>query len=123
MKLKMLGLAIALFMGTTGAFATETSGKFQVNGKCGMCEKHIEKAALAVDGVVGADWNKETKEMSVVWDDSKTNVHMVQMAIAKVGHDTGMHKASDEAYSKLPSCCQYDRSSLEVEEMPMKHMQ
>jgi len=28
-----------------------------------MCEKRIEKAALGVDGVSIADWNKETKQL------------------------------------------------------------
>ena len=32
------------------------------------------------------------------------------MAIAKAGHDTDMHKAKDEVYNELPSCCKYDRT-------------
>jgi hypothetical protein len=31
------------------------------------------------------------------------------MAIANSGHDTKMHKASDEVYDKLPGCCKYER--------------
>ena len=31
------------------------------------------------------------------------------MAIAKVEHDTDMHKATDEVYDNLPGCCKYER--------------
>lgn len=33
----------------------------------------------------------------------------IQKAIAKVGHDAGKHKASDEVYDRLPGCCKYER--------------
>ena len=63
-----------------------------------------------MEGVSKADWNKDTKMMDLVMDDSKTDVMQVETAIAKAGYDTPMQKASDEAYGKLPGCCQYDRS-------------
>jgi len=72
-------------------------------------------AALAVDGVSKADWNKETKMMEVTLNDSKTDVHKVEVAIAKVGHDTPKHKATTEVYNELPGCCKYDRTVEEKE--------
>ena len=42
------------------------------------------------------------------------------MAVAKVGHDTDMHKATDEAYNKLPSCCKYDRTAEKANEPAKK---
>jgi len=86
-----------------------------VKGNCGMCEKRIEKAANSVDGVQSADWNKESKMMEVKFDDAKTDVHKVHMAIAKVGHDTEMHKAKDSVYNDLPGCCKYDRAVEKAE--------
>ena len=94
-------------MGTGSLFAQSKTEKFKVFSNCSMCEKTIEKAANAVEGVTSADWNKETKMMEVTFDESKTNEHKVHMAIAKVGYDTKMHKADDKIYKKLPSCCQY----------------
>lgn len=105
------------FMGTISVFAASKTEKFKVYGNCGMCEKRIETAAKSVDGVTSADWDKETKMIKVVFDDSKTDVHKVHMAIAKVGHDTEMHKATDEAYNKLPGCCQYERSKTKGMDM------
>jgi periplasmic mercuric ion binding protein len=109
MKTKVLSLTILFLLGAFTVFAGNKTEKFKVKGNCGMCEKRIEKAAMLVDGVSKADWNKETKMMAVVLDDEKTNVHKVHMAIAKAGHDTEMHKAKDEVYDKLPGCCKYDR--------------
>lgn len=110
MKTKVLSLVVMFVFGTFMVFAGNKTEKFKVKGNCGMCEKRIEKAALSVDGVSKADWDKETKKMAVVFDDSKTDVHKVHMAIAKAGHDTKMHKAKDEVYNKLPGCCKYDRA-------------
>ena len=121
MKTKIVSL-IALFMlGAISVFAGNKTEKFKVYGNCGSCESRIESAAKSVDGVSKADWNKETKMMEVTFDDSKTDVHKVHMAIAKAGHDTQMHKATDEAYNKLPGCCKYDRSSLKSVEKCMKN--
>ncbi|MFO7790945.1 MAG: heavy-metal-associated domain-containing protein [Bacteroidales bacterium] len=66
----------------------------------------IEKAAKSVDGVTEADWNRETEMLELSYDESKTSVNKVQMAIAEVGHDTPMHKANDDVYDALPGCCQ-----------------
>jgi copper chaperone CopZ len=76
-----------------------------------MCEKRIEKAASAVEGVSKADWNKETKQLEVTFDDTKTTLDKVEVAIAKAGHDTPHHKAKNEVYNELPDCCNYDRTS------------
>ncbi len=108
-------------LGTFTVFAGEKTEKFKVKGNCGMCEKRIEKAANSVDGVSAADWNKESKMIEVKFDDSKTDVHKVQMAIANVGHDTEMHKSKDEVYKELPSCCKYDRSGKKKEQSHEGH--
>ena len=110
MKTKVFSLVVLFVLGILTVYAGEKTEKFTVKGNCGMCEKRIEKAALSVDGVSKADWNKETKKIEVTFDDSKTNVYKVHMAIAKAGHDTDMHKAKDEVYNELPGCCKYDRA-------------
>lgn len=116
MKTKaMFTMTVIAFLGITTVFGQSKTEKFKVYGNCGMCETRIEKAANSVDGVSSADWDKETKMIEVNLDESKTNVHKVHMAIAKVGHDTEMHKAKDEVYNKLPGCCKYDRPDAEME--------
>lgn len=115
-KMKVLSLIATMFIVSTFTlFAGTRIDKFNVAGKCDMCKSRIEKAALAVEGVSNATWNKETQVMVVAFDETKTDVHKIQMAIAKVGHDTEMHKAKDEDYNKLEGCCRYDRSGTKIE--------
>lgn len=121
MKTKVAMLAILMMMGTGSVFAKIKAEKFLVNGKCEMCEKRIEMAALSLEGVSKAEWNKETKEIEVTLNDAKTSLQNVQEAIAKVGHDTETVKATDEAYNGLPACCKYDRAVLKAPVKPMKY--
>jgi mercuric ion binding protein len=109
MKTKVLSLVALFMLGAASIFAGNKTEKIDVKGNCGMCEKRIEKAAMSVDGVSKADWNKETKKLEVTFDDSKTNTDKIEVAVAKVGHDTPNHKASDDVYKSLPDCCHYDR--------------
>ncbi len=121
MTTKVLSLAGMFLMGTLTVFAQAKTEKFKVKGNCGMCETRIEKAALSVEGVSKADWDKETKQLEVVFDDTKTDLDKVEVAIAKVGHDTPKHKASTEVYDKLPGCCKYDRSEMRMEHSSEGH--
>jgi copper chaperone CopZ len=98
-------------LGISNVNAATKSEKFKVSGNCGMCEKRIEKAALGVVGVSKADWNKDTKEMVVDFDASKTSLDKIEVAIAKVGHDTPLQKADAKTYESLPACCKYERSA------------
>ena len=121
MKTKVLSLVALFTIGAFTVFAGDKTEKIEVKGNCGMCEKRIEKAALAVDGVSKAEWNKETKQMELVFDDSKTNLDKIEVAISKVGHDTPHHKASDEVYNELPGCCKYDRTEEKKEDSHEGH--
>ena len=80
-----------------------------VAGNCGMCEARITKAAKGVNGVSDISWNKDTKMMKVSFDGGTTNLSEIEIAIAKVGHDTKNHKAKEVVYDELPACCHYER--------------
>jgi copper chaperone CopZ len=116
MKKKVLSLVVLFLIGAMSVFAQSKTEKFKVYGNCGMCENRIEKAAKSIDDITVADWNQETKMLELTYDESKTNIHKVHIAIAKVGHDTDMHKAKDEVYNNLPGCCKYDRPKEVKEE-------
>ena len=88
--------------------ASTKTESIKVWGNCSMCKAHIEKAAK-VDGVTKANWNKETKMLSLVYDHSKISGDDIQKKIAAVGYDTEKFKGDDKAYAKLPGCCKYDR--------------
>ena len=90
---------------------TPTTVTFKVSGNCSTCKKHIETAAR-IPGVVKADWNKDTKVMTLVYDPAKVSPDDVQKRIAAVGYDTPKYRGDDKAYDKLDECCQYDRVKL-----------
>mgnify|MGYP001266296458 CR=1 FL=1 len=109
MKTKILSLFALLMLGVVSVFAANKTEKIEIKGNCEMCESRIEKAASAVEGVSKADWDKTTKKLKITFDDAVTSTDKIELAIAKVGHDTPKHKASKEVYDKLPDCCKYDR--------------
>jgi Cu(I)/Ag(I) efflux system membrane fusion protein len=78
-----------------------------IKGSCEMCKKRIEKAAKDVEGVTFAEWHLEGQEMHLHFDTNKTSLKAVSEAIAKIGYDTELDKAPDEAYNALPDCCKY----------------
>ncbi len=97
-----------------------------VYGNCGMCKKRIEKAALSVDGVKEANWDVETKVLSVKFSDitfgkNGYSIDNVSLKIAEAGHDTQFNKASKDAYDALPGCCQYERPESKKEEHNHNH--
>lgn len=80
----------------------------KVLGSCDMCKARIEKAAK-IDGVNKAEWNKETKILTLVYNPSVTTGEAVQKKIAAAGHDTEKFRADDKVYNSLPACCHYER--------------
>ncbi len=112
MKTKMLSFVAMFMFGALTLFAENATESFEVKGgDCAECKTHIEQAALGVDGVLQATWNVKTKQIEVVFDDTKTSVDAIETAIAKGGNDTANHKAKDEDADKLPDCCKYEREN------------
>lgn len=97
-------LAIAL---CTHAQNTNT---IKVSGNCGMCKKHIEKAALEA-GATTANWDKVSKIITFSFDPAKSSNEKIETSIAAAGYDTEHKQASEAAYKKLDECCQYDRKT------------
>lgn len=103
-KVEMAGGDSAMTKGN--AMKTTT---VKVAGNCDMCKARIEKAAGNIDGVGTAAWNKDTKMMEVSFDPVKTNLMVIEKAIAEKGHDTQNHQAHTDDYGNLPGCCHYER--------------
>ena len=100
--------SVIAFISGTAIAQEETSKTVKVWGDCGMCEEKIEKAAR-LDGVVSAEWNADTWELSLTYNPELVNAEAVQKAIAAAGYDTEAFRGNDEAYNALPKCCQYPR--------------
>ena len=85
---------------------TETS--FGVKGNCKMCKKTIETSALNLDGVHKAEWDVQSKQIDLVYDDQLVELMTIHNAIASSGYATDLVDLNQEAYDNLPLCCKYD---------------
>jgi periplasmic mercuric ion binding protein len=90
------------------AAGTQKTEAIKVWGTCNMCKARIEKAAK-VEGVVKAEWNKDTKILNLVYNPSIISSDAIQKKIAAVGHDTEKYRADDQVYNSLDACCHYER--------------
>jgi mercuric ion binding protein len=81
---------------------------FKVWGNCEMCKETIE-GSLKLNGISKADWNTESKMITVIYDSAKISLDQIQKNISSVGYDTDKYKGDDKAYKELADCCQYDR--------------
>ena len=82
---------------------------FKVWGKCDMCKTLIEKTVKSIEGIKTARWNVVNGKMKVKFNPEKTTLEKIHKAIADVGYDTELFKATDESYNNLHHCCKYER--------------
>lgn len=112
--MKNLFLGMLLIFVTLSTQAQNKKNKnakytIDVNGNCEQCQRRIQKAAFSVEGVKTANWSIATHKLDLTLNEEKTSIAQVKKAIAKVGHDAGEVRATDETYENLHHCCQYVR--------------
>ncbi len=113
-------ITIVLLLIGTVSFAQNKNAKasFEVDGVCGMCKARIEKACLNTKGVKFAQWNIDTHELKLIFDERKTNTSLIRTSILEAGHDVEEKKATDEAYASVHACCQYRDEDIKKEHNP-----
>ncbi len=109
-SLQFIASFIFLFVFSLSTYAQTKSASFKVWGNCGMCKKTIEGAAKN-NGASYANWNVDTKMMTVNYASTETSVDKIQKGIADAGYDNVNYTGSDEAYNELHECCKYDRKN------------
>lgn len=72
---------------------------------CDMCAHNIEQAAGKVEGVESVAVDLEKKVAKVSYNADKTNVAMIEDAIAASGYAANDKAADETAYEELPDCC------------------
>ena len=110
-------VTIALMLIATTTFAQNKNAKasMEVDGVCGMCKARIEKACLNTKGVKWADWNVDTHELKLIFDERKTDTSAIKKVVLGAGHDVGDEKAPDEAYAKVHTCSKYRDEDVKEE--------
>lgn len=80
--------------------------EIRVFGNCDQCKERIE-TALVRPGVKTAEWDKQSKMLTVVYRSDKVSEVQIHEWIAEAGHDTKKTKAENAKYETLPGCCKY----------------
>ncbi len=104
-------MAVVGLLSTTISQAQIKNAKTEtvkVNGDCGMCETTIEKVGNKKKQYK-TEWDADTKLAIITYDTKKTSLDAILKNIALSGYDNVKYLAPDEAYYKLPDCCQYKR--------------
>ena len=117
-SINIIAVFIFLFAAISSTAQSKTSGKqtavktsvFKVWGNCGMCKETIEGAAKS-SGASFAQWNKDSKMLTVKYAAAKTSDDKIQQSIADAGYDNEKYTAPAEAYNGLHECCKYDRKT------------
>lgn len=107
--MKKIALVSGVMLASLLVLAGKSVETAKVYGNCGMCKNRIEKAAKEA-GAKTAEWNKETKVLTVEFKSGKASMEDILKKIAAVGHDSESFKTTEEVYNKLPGCCKYDRT-------------
>lgn len=102
-------LFVLMIVATATMYGQDKNAKavVEVDGVCGMCKQRIERASYKTVGVKSAVWNMETHELSLIYDERKTDLTTIQQNIADAGHDTYDITATEEAYNSVHACCRY----------------
>ncbi len=77
-------------------------------GSCDIAKMKIDSAAK-LKGVEKADWNKETKLLTLRYDSTKVSLDNILMNVATAGFDNERYFADDYMYERLPDSCKYER--------------
>ncbi len=105
---KIIVIGLFLFIGMNlSAQNKNAKATIEVDGVCMMCKERIEKASIKTKGVKSAVWDVQTHELSLIYNEQKTDLTTIQEGIAAVGHDTQEIIATDEAYNSVHPCCKY----------------
>ena len=71
-----------------------------------MCKTRIEDIAYAIKGVKWAEWDIESKHLTVKFEQD-INDDKLAKSLSNGGHDNWIYTAKDKDYNKLHSCCKY----------------
>lgn len=127
----MATVVLLSFTACEAQIKNATAATVKIYGNCDMCKETIEKAGN-IKKLSKVDWDTDTKMATLSYDAQKTNPDEVLKRIALAGYDSDKFLAPDDAYSKLPECCQYKREAKQTAvaeihanhpEMPKPEMQ
>lgn len=80
--------------------------KIKTSAECENCKERLEMELGRTKGVKSATVDLTTKEVTVIYNSTKTNPDKIRTVIANIGYDADSVKANNRAQKRLPDCCQ-----------------
>ncbi|MFM7015664.1 MAG: heavy-metal-associated domain-containing protein [Bacteroidota bacterium] len=88
-----------------GLQAQVIEAKIKTSGQCEHCKETLEKNLRFEKGVKKVTFDIESQVVSVKFDQAKTSIKNIQVAITKLGYDADSLHADTKAYERLNACC------------------
>lgn len=107
MKLQLTMIALFMMLGAAwGQKAPKTQTiVIHTSAECDECEVRLEEGLNFAKGVVFAEFDLESRNVTVKYSTKKTSPEELRKIINSLGYDADDTKADPVAYEKLPSCC------------------
>lgn len=108
MKNFLITLMVPVLLLLFSCKSNEVETQVHVWGVCDLAKQKIDSAAK-LSGVVAAEWDKETRLLTLRFDTTKISLDNILKSVAMAGFDNERYFADDYAYEKLPDNCKYER--------------
>lgn len=73
---------------------------------CDDCKERIEKELNYTKGVVYSELDVATKQVTIKYKTKIVSEQELKQVISNLGYDAGDLKRNEDAFNKLPKCCQ-----------------
>ena len=87
-------LLILMMAATLGVYAKNVTQQILVKGECDMCKDKIEKA-LDISGISFAEWDVESKMLTVRYNNRKISEDQIHETISNLGYATDKLAANE----------------------------
>lgn len=115
MNLKTIGLiallAVLLFI-TARALADVKTERIKIKLDKTSIEK-VEEVSGSIKGVIQTQWDEETGELEIVFEEDKTSLQQIEQTISEAGFDTPNYKASKEDAKRVSEEFKENKTSEE----------
>ncbi len=102
---KLIGLIALILISCSGIKAQIIEAQIKTSGQCEHCKETLEKNLRFEKGVKKVEFNIESHIIKVKFDQAKTTIKNIQIAITKLGYYADSLLADPKAYEKLNACC------------------
>lgn len=98
-------LVFALF--TLTAFGQNKVEEIVIHtsAECGSCKERLEGKLNYTKGIMFADLDIPSKDLTVKYKTKKISLEEIKKIISETGYDADDVKANSKAYEALPQCC------------------